>query len=244
MSLRKVRSRRGTVVVLAAFLMVALVGMVAFAVDIGYITLTKAEVQNAADSAARGCGRAAQDAGGDPAPRRGLMPRATWRRPSRSSLLTRTLNLETGIWTRRCSRLAATLATRCALTVRRPGAPHFFGKIFGRHNFDVEASSIAMANPCDIVFVVDLSGSMNDDSEPCWATTAINTEFGPLGFGSLGEDVVQQLYDDFGFGTFPGTEQYIGQPLAVAQNSTAYNNLTKNGGKLMRRFDTTDVPDH
>ena len=33
-----------------------------------------------------------------------------------------------------------------------------------------------MANPRDIAFVVDMSGSMNDDTETCWATDAINRE--------------------------------------------------------------------
>jgi Flp pilus assembly protein TadG len=44
--------RRGGVVVLAAFLMAILVGMLAFAIDIGYMSTVKAELQNAADAAA------------------------------------------------------------------------------------------------------------------------------------------------------------------------------------------------
>src|SRR5438445_2869613 len=46
------RARRGAVVPLAALLMVALLGMVAFAVDIGWMTVTQSELQNTADSAA------------------------------------------------------------------------------------------------------------------------------------------------------------------------------------------------
>jgi hypothetical protein len=45
-------ARRGTVAVLTAILMVFLLGMVAFAVDIGYIAVAKSEAQSAADSAA------------------------------------------------------------------------------------------------------------------------------------------------------------------------------------------------
>jgi Flp pilus assembly protein TadG len=44
--------RRGGIVVLAAFLMAILVGMLAFAIDIGYMSTVKAELQNAADAAA------------------------------------------------------------------------------------------------------------------------------------------------------------------------------------------------
>jgi Flp pilus assembly protein TadG len=44
--------RRGAVVPLVALLVVFLLGMVAFGVDVGWIVLTKSELQNAADSAA------------------------------------------------------------------------------------------------------------------------------------------------------------------------------------------------
>lgn len=50
-SVRKIR-HGGAVVTLTAMLMVVIVGMVAFSVDIGYIAVTRAELQNAADSAA------------------------------------------------------------------------------------------------------------------------------------------------------------------------------------------------
>lgn len=44
--------RRGIIAPLAAILIVVLLGMIAFAVDIGYITMARSEAQNAADSAA------------------------------------------------------------------------------------------------------------------------------------------------------------------------------------------------
>jgi Flp pilus assembly protein TadG len=44
--------RRGGVLVLTAFLMIALMSMIAFAVDLGYLEVTKVELQRAADSAA------------------------------------------------------------------------------------------------------------------------------------------------------------------------------------------------
>ena len=125
------------------------------------------------------------------------------------------------------------------ITARRNDAPHFFGRIFGHQNFDVQAQAIAMANPRDIVFVVDLSGSMNDDSEGCWATAAINGEYGAEHPG-LGEQVAQELFSDLGYGTFPGTAQHIGQSL-VSQNANAYHNLTRNSG-AERRIDSRDVP--
>jgi Flp pilus assembly protein TadG len=44
--------RRGAIIPLAALLMVLMVGMLAFAIDLGYICSVKAELQNAADAAA------------------------------------------------------------------------------------------------------------------------------------------------------------------------------------------------
>ncbi len=39
--------------------------------------------------------------------------------------------------------------------------------------FTMKRSATAILNPRDIAFAVDLSGSMNDDAEPCWATNQI-----------------------------------------------------------------------
>jgi Flp pilus assembly protein TadG len=50
--IEKAGGRRAAVLPLTAILMIVLLGMVAFAVDTGYICWTKAELQNAADSAA------------------------------------------------------------------------------------------------------------------------------------------------------------------------------------------------
>src|SRR6516165_10134964 len=44
--------RRGAIAPFAAFLVIVLVGMVAFAVDTGYVVLTRTELQSAADAAA------------------------------------------------------------------------------------------------------------------------------------------------------------------------------------------------
>jgi len=111
-------------------------------------------------------------------------------------------------------------------------APLFFGRIFGRFSFAQQASAVAMANPRDIAFVVDLSGSMNDDTEPCWATPVINRTFAKEGYATVGSELMQQLYDDFGFGKFPGRLQYLGEPFGVRRDKWAYAELTKDGGPL------------
>jgi len=46
------RKRRGKIVVMAAFLLIFMMGMVAFGVDVGYMALTKTELQCSTDAAA------------------------------------------------------------------------------------------------------------------------------------------------------------------------------------------------
>ena len=46
------RSRRGAIVVLAAILMVIMFGVIAFALDLGYIALVRTQLQTAADASA------------------------------------------------------------------------------------------------------------------------------------------------------------------------------------------------
>lgn len=52
MSRRQLHQRRGAIIVLAAVMMVMVFGLIAFAVDLGYIAATKTELQTAADGAA------------------------------------------------------------------------------------------------------------------------------------------------------------------------------------------------
>ena len=46
------RRRSGNILVLTAFMMIAMIGMLAFAIDIGYLTLIRTQLQSSADSAA------------------------------------------------------------------------------------------------------------------------------------------------------------------------------------------------
>ena len=45
-------TRRGTIVVFSAFLMICMMAMLAFSVDLGYIYTTQAELQRSVDAAA------------------------------------------------------------------------------------------------------------------------------------------------------------------------------------------------
>ena len=103
--------------------------------------------------------------------------------------------------------------------------------------------------PRDIVFVVDLSGSMNDDTENVWATKSIETLFEDTEYAGIGENLVQQFYTDMNFGTYPGKLEYIGKPLGgIPSRSDAYHQMTRNDGKLSKsniasqyRIDNSDT---
>ena len=107
----------------------------------------------------------------------------------------------------------------------------FFAPILGRQFFSCNASAVALSNPRDIVFVVDLSGSMNNDTEPAWATGEINNEFG-ADYPDIGGELMQKVFDDFGYGAFPGTLEWVGAPLNVVADEYAYAEMTKTGGPL------------
>ena len=58
-----------------------------------------------------------------------------------------------------------------------------------------QASAVAAVNPRDIAFVIDLSGSMNDDTSPGSSTSS--------------PSLMQTVYNEFGFGTYPGSTQTL-----------------------------------
>ncbi len=230
-------SRRGAVLVLAAILLTVLLGLVAFGTDIGFIVLVRTQLQAAADSAAM-AGAASM---GLP---RDEMVAVAQRYAAYHTAGGRPVNLlgadvEYGTWdatTRRFTPSGA-MGNAIRVTARTEEstggeAALFFGRIFGHDSFAQRASAVAMANPRDIAFVVDLSGSMNDDTEPCWATPEIDRIFGSEGYPHIGDELMQQVYDDFGFGPFPGPQEYIGQPTGIANSRYTYAELTKDNGPL------------
>ena len=232
-ALRRIhKSRRGAIVVWAAFLLVLFLGMAAFSLDVGYIMLTRAELHRAADAAALAA--AGEMANGPEAAIDKAQEYAGYHRAGAQDIFVPHDDVQFGIWdgaTRSFSESDG-VANAVRVTTRRTEAPLFFGWVLGSETFNAVASATATVNPRDIVFVVDLSGSMNDDTEPAWATSVINTEYGPQGYPDVGSALMQDVYTDFGFGDFPGTLEYIAGPLGVKSDSWAYAEMTRNGGPL------------
>jgi len=234
------KRRRGVTMVLAVFLIFIVGAMIAFAVDIGFIVLVRTQLQAAADSSAMA---AAASMG---LPREEMVgiaeEYAGYHQAGGEKVLMNSQDVEYGLWDPDTRTFTPTeeMGNAVRVTTRANNAGGggyalFFGKLFNRFSFPQTASAVAMANPRDIAFVVDLSGSMNNDTEPCWATDAINDTFGPEGYPTVGTELMQQLYDDFGYGSYPGTLQYIGEPLGVSQDSSAYAELTDRKGPLSKK---------
>lgn len=147
--------RRGAIVVLALILLVVVLAFVAFAVDIGLIVTTKAELQNCADSAAIAGARGLLDSP------ESAESRAEYFAERNSSAgepveFSPNEDLEFGVWdstSRTFTALAAgseSEATAVRITTRRSSArnnalPLFFARLFGRNSANVSAIAIATA---------------------------------------------------------------------------------------------------
>ena len=200
---KKMNNRRGAVAVLAAVMFVVLLGMIAFAVDIGYIGLARTQLQTAADSAALA---AAGSSGKSEAEIvQTAQDFANANMAAGRHIQLNSNDVKFGSWDASSGTFTPTasgqIGTAVRVTVRTDAASGgetnlFFGRLFGLRSVAQEASAIATVNPRDIAFVVDLSGSMNYDTNP--------------DMSSANSTLIQQVYDDFGFGSYPGVSQYAG----------------------------------
>ena len=236
---RNQQSRRAAVLVLSALLLVVMLGMVAFALDIGYIVLVRTQLQAAADSAAMASAATMGSTMADSV--KTAQEFGAYHLAGGKTVKVATPDVEFGTWdvSTRTFTASNALGNAVRVTTRANngtgGNGYFFGRVFGMKTFAVKASAVAMANPRDIAFVVDLSGSMNDDTEPAWATAPINSTFGSQGYANIGNQLMQDVYSDFGFGAYPGKLEYIGAALGgIPKDSYAYAALTSDVGPLAK----------
>lgn len=175
------RTRRGAILVLSSVLLILLAGMVAYSVDLGYVYTVRTELKRATDAAAL-AGAGALPQGADVAYqsavdfllRNPVANRFVTGEENRQQRLEEFLaqhpeaiQFETGHWdaVRREFVPSTDRPSAVRVVANLRGAPLFFGRIFGRDTFDLQAESIARFQPRDIVLVLDFSASMNDDSE-------------------------------------------------------------------------------
>jgi hypothetical protein len=230
--------RWGVTLVMAVLLLAATLMAMAFAVDLGQVLLVRTQLQAAADSAALAA--ASRQASGSaplntPSRRTGHSGSGkTEAGPNRTDVELGSWNVQTRTFTpsdAMGNAVKVTVRTDSATTGNRP---LFFASIFNKLDFSRKASAVATINPRNIAFVVDLSGSMNDDTEPAWATSLIDATFDSESYPNAGRKLMQRLFADFGYGEYPGTLQYLGQPWEVPWDKHAYAELTKDNGPLAR----------
>ena len=177
--------RRGTILVLRAVLMVVLMGFVAMTVDVGFIELTRTQLQSAADASALS---GAMELSGidDPAlvrtnARDAVVQTAAMHRAGdkASVAIDPVADITFGklVWNGVSQTYKIqwgedatpynVIKVRAMRTMAAGGdnrLPLFFAPAIGSKNADVGAEAIATFQPRDIMVVLDFSGSMNDDS--------------------------------------------------------------------------------
>jgi Flp pilus assembly protein TadG len=159
------RPRRGTIAVLAAFFMVVLVALMAFAIDIGVVINSRNDMQRAADAGALA---AALELASNPASTTDV-GRQYVRLNSvvTSQLSDAEIAVEVGKWdkTTKSFSVSSLNADAVRITLQQSDQPLFFGRVLGTNQYNMNASAIATFKPRDIMLVLDYSGSMFDEDK-------------------------------------------------------------------------------
>ena len=222
-----------------ALLLVVMLGMLAFAIDIGYIALARSQLQVAADATALAAAASMnlERVEMEAVARRFAGANYVSARPVQldsSDIEYGTWDTATRTFTPSSSPGNAVRVTTRADRSNGGEVPLFFGRIFNKMSVRQQASAVAVTNPRDIAFVIDLSGSMNYDTDPD-NTDDINHTFASQGYPTIGTELMQQIYDDFKFGTFPGLKQCVGEPLGVSNSKgDSLSQLTSTSGPLSK----------
>ncbi len=165
--LRRTKDNRGTVIVYVAVAIVVLLGCVALAVDVGYVMVSRNEIQNVADGSALAATRrlgfiyenmtyqAQQSYNCETSGDVPIIKQAALDVASSNVAAQQNINLNAaddiiiGKWNANTKTLSPTYDQPDAVRViaRRPGAPTFFAKIFGSNTFNVSGIATAALTP-------------------------------------------------------------------------------------------------
>jgi Flp pilus assembly protein TadG len=213
---RPLRSERGgVIVVLTTVLLVFLLGVVAFAIDIGFVANVRSELQAATDAAAfAGAGALVTGTGTATTAAQTFY---TSNRAGGNQLTTSSLGIEFGQWdsNSRTFSVSNTQPNAIRVSSSLSNQPLFFGSVFNQKNFNMTAKAVATYMPRDIVMVLDYSGSMCFDSQ-----------FYNLGLlpQSEIEANLKQIWTELGSPTY-GTLNW--NPLTRGTSSTKNSDITK-----------------
>jgi Flp pilus assembly protein TadG len=150
---------------LSAFLMVFLLGVIAFAVDLGYVAHVRTDMQRSTDAAAfAGAGALIN---GTSAAEIEAISYLGQNKVGGKTLASTNATVEFGTWTTTTRTFTVNASSPNAIRVSAssPQHPFFFGKVFGKSDFTMTGRSVATYQPRDISLVLDYSGSMCYDSQ-------------------------------------------------------------------------------
>lgn len=171
-----VRCERGVVLVWVAILMVVLLGCVALAVDVGYLYLTRAQLQNAADAGALAAMAAIRDGQTKTqAQQEAALVAESNEAAAKNVRLNPDQDVVFGSYSFATRRFQPggyfADATAAQVTARRTAGspagpvPLFFANVLGRHEADVSATGIAAVGKREIVILQDCSRSFTNEIE-------------------------------------------------------------------------------
>jgi hypothetical protein len=239
-----VLKRRGSILVLAAFLMVLMTMLLAVSVDVGYMMTVQNEMDRAVDAAAlAGAGSLVDGAEAaklgafevfvqNPVGKVNLVADDPNWRQNLATLYNQhkeDITIQTGIWNpespkpqpgQQDTRFSQTevLPSAIHIVATHNNAPLFFARAFGQNSFNVTSEAIARYQPRDIALVLDFSGSMNDDSE-LKRIYEQGVAVKPLILANL-----QQIYEDLGSPKY-GSLQFTPQSISSTNNTTIKKTL-------------------
>jgi Mg-chelatase subunit ChlD len=169
--------RRGTTMVLVAVFLTVIVGVAAFAVDLGMVTLLRSQIQNAVDAAALA---AVLQLNQDPSAieQAENLAREYVQRNRVGTLVTvpeDAIDVQRGVFDPATRQFTATNTNPNAVRVfaTQRNEPFYFARIFGYDTYSMPASAVASAGEVmDIMLVLDLSMSMTENGriQALWAS--------------------------------------------------------------------------
>ncbi|MEN3976056.1 pilus assembly protein TadG-related protein [Emcibacter sp. SYSU 3D8] len=199
---------KGSVAIIVAIAMIALLGVTAIVVDISYIYNVRRQLQNATDQSAlagaqniyQGSAVSTANSYSATSGNKNVSPGVTVTMVSGYPLL-KCLS-STGL------PCAGTPPANAITVMQTATVPLFFARIFGKNTADITVQATASAagnqpKPYNIILIIDTTGSMDTNDGNCNGTTQTRITCAKLG----GQQLLKGMYpsmDQVGLMTFPG----------------------------------------
>jgi Flp pilus assembly protein TadG len=196
--------RRGAILPMVAISLIALLGLVALAIDVGMLLVEKTQAQNAADTAAMTGARAIDGSPGGNLANAILYAQqiagynSVLGVPVTSSEVVPTPGAYhyDPVQQVFVPELTVTPPDNYSLmqVVVTTSRPSGFARVFGAPTLDVQATAIAAHRPRDICMVLDFSGSMNNETD-LWV---VEPEYGPASLNGGQSNNTDPVFPAFG----------------------------------------------